>query len=226
MQSGGHSRWFPGATADLKNGGVYANRVRPEPRPTAAATLSRVLPASGCGNISTPCFCALAASDMRHLARSRSTDSNSSASAIFCEKVFSRCRLNSPLPHGLFLWAPGIPDAVAGLVHGVVSRIAFYGVLNVPIRSWKVNRNSWTWPCFRLSARTWTGFQIPCRVRKTPSALGYPCRPAGFTWGEGYAQYVPPGASTGSFPWRSSLRARLPWGCFANHPGDISSHQT
>ena len=28
VQSGGHSRWFPGATADLKTGGVYANRVR------------------------------------------------------------------------------------------------------------------------------------------------------------------------------------------------------
>ena len=94
----------------------------------------------------------------------------------------------------------------------------FYGVLNVPIRSWKVNRNSWTWPCFRLSVRTWNGFQIPCRARKTPSPLGYPCRPAGFTWGGGIYPVRP--------TWRSSLRARLPWGYFAIHLGDTFPQPT
>src|SRR5690606_3871617 len=58
---------------------LAVSQVRPEPRPTAAATLSRVLPASGCGNIFPPCFCALAASYMRLLARSRSPASSSSA---------------------------------------------------------------------------------------------------------------------------------------------------
>ena len=45
--------------------------VRPEPMPTAAATLSLVRPLSGLRNVSQPRFCALAASDMRLRARSR-----------------------------------------------------------------------------------------------------------------------------------------------------------
>jgi len=64
----------------------FLKRSYPEPRPTAAAILSRVLPNSCGGNVSTA---AIAFPDLlfwvasiRHLARSRSTASNSSASVV------------------------------------------------------------------------------------------------------------------------------------------------
>ena len=56
--------------------------------------LSRVFPYSRGGNISTSGFSSprFRFDNLLRSARSRSTASKSSASAIFCEKVFSRCR--------------------------------------------------------------------------------------------------------------------------------------